>query len=86
MPNGQLMIEKSISGLNLKFIDNLVLIMLDEYRKYIEPEIIKKSLEKISNLPVEIFLLNQTTFSQPSTIAKYLKYSNYEFEFFYKRF
>ncbi len=85
MPNGQLMIEKSLSGINLECIDEIILIMLEEHKKYIRPEVLKNSIKKISpDLPSNIFILSEPTFSQPSTISKFLKSSKLEFEFFIK--
>ena len=73
MPNGQLMIEKSLSGINLEQVSEIVLIMLEEHKKYIEPKILEDTLKKVcNNIPVLIFVLENPTFSQPSTISKYL--------------
>ena len=74
MPNGQLMIERSLEGLNLSFIKEVVIIMLKEHTKFITPELLKKIISKYtSKIPVNIFLLDNETPSQPSTISKYLK-------------
>ena len=85
MPNGQLMIEKSLSGINLEQVSEIVLIMLEEHKKYIEPKILEDTLKKVcNNIPVLIFVLENPTVSQPSTISKYLKSNNREFQFFIK--
>ena len=85
MPNGQLMIERSLEGLNLNFIKEVVIIMLKEHTKFITPELLKKIISKYTNkIPVNIFLLDNETPSQPSTISKYLKNSKEDFKFFIK--
>tara|TARA_Y100001978_G_scaffold202749_1_gene224971 strand:- start:313 stop:1356 length:1044 start_codon:yes stop_codon:yes gene_type:complete len=84
MPNGQLMIEKSLSGLDLENIEEIIIIMLREHTKYIKPKVLIGILKKISNIPTNIFLLDETTVSQPSTISKYLKSSSLDFDFFIK--
>ena len=56
MPNGQLMIERSLEGLNLNFIKEVVIIMLKEHTKFITPELLKKIISKYTNkIPVNIF-------------------------------
>mgnify|MGYP001441532994 FL=1 len=85
MPNGQLMIERSLSGINLEKISEIVLIMLEEHKKYIKAETLSNSIKKICrNIPVEVFILEEFTVSQPSTISKYLKSKKSEFKFFIK--
>ena len=86
LPNGQLMIERSLSGLRLDNIDEIVIIMLSEHKKYIKPIQIKDLVSDIVSLEinVNIFELNKTTISQPETIASYLKESNEDYSFFVK--
>ena len=38
MPNGLLMIEKSLSGLDLENIEEIIIIMLKDHTKYIKPK------------------------------------------------
>ena len=84
MPNGKLMIEKSLSGLDLENIEEIIIIMLKDHTKYIKPEVLISSLKKISNIPTYIFFIDNATVSQPSTISKYLESSSLDFEFFIK--
>ena len=46
LPNGQLMIERSLSGIDLTRISEVVLIMLKEHNKYISNENICVTLTK----------------------------------------
>ena len=85
MPDGSLMIEKSIEGINLENINEIILIMLREHLKFISEENIKKTLEKKSqDTKVSIEILDNPTSSQPATIAQYLRKSNVEFKLFIK--
>ena len=86
LPNGQLMVERSLSGVNLKNINEVVIIMLSEHKQYIKPSQIKDLISNIvkSEIKVNIFELNQPTISQPETIATYLKASNDDYSFFVK--
>ena len=82
LPNGQLMIERSLSGLRLENINEVVVIMLSEHKKYIKPIQIKDLISDTisSEIKVNIFELNQPTISQPETIACYLKANNEDFD------
>ena len=86
LPNGQLMIERSLSGLRLENINEIVIIMLSEHKKYINPNQIKDLISDIvsSEIKINIFELDKQTISQPETIASYLKSSNEDFSFFVK--
>ena len=85
LPNGSLMIEKALQGINCEFIDEIVLIMLNEHKKFIESDILKNCLEKITkNIKVTIFKLPAPTPSQPATIANYLRDNSQDFPFFIK--
>ena len=86
LPNGQLMIERSLSGLRLENINEIVVIMLSKHKKYINPNQIKDLISDIisSEIKINIFELDKQTISQPETIASYLKSSNEDFSFFVK--
>lgn len=85
MPNGQLMIERSLSGLNLENIKEIVVIMLEDHFKYITINTLKENLRKIAGeIEIEIKVLEKSTASQPSTIANYLKGKDDDFSFFIK--
>ena len=86
LPNGQLMIERSLSGLRLENINEIVIIMLSEHKKYINPNQIKDLISDLvsSEIKINIFELDKQTISQPETIASYLKSSNEDFSFFVK--
>ena len=85
-PNGQLMIERSLSGLNLDNINEIVLIMLKEHTKHIKEDFIINTLSSSigSKIKVTVQLLNNQTPSQPSTIVKYLKSQKDDFSFYIK--
>tara|TARA_Y100000589_G_scaffold146648_1_gene140289 strand:+ start:1401 stop:2447 length:1047 start_codon:yes stop_codon:yes gene_type:complete len=85
LPNGELMIERSLSGIDLRNVSEIVLIMLKEHTKYISAENIKNCLLKLTNdIPVKIDLLTSPTPSQPATIASYLTKEEEDFPFFIK--
>ena len=86
LPNGQLMLERSLSGLKLDNIDEIVIIMLSEHKKYIKPIQIKDLVSDIVSLEINIniFELDKPTISQPDTIVSYLKTSNEDYSFFVK--
>ena len=85
LPNGELMIERSLSGIDLENISEIVLIMLEEHEQYINPLFLKELLEKkAKNIPVKIFKLSKGTPSQPATISSYLKTLKKDFSFFVK--
>ncbi len=86
LPNGQLMIERSLSGIDLTRISEVVLIMLKEHSKYISNENIIESLNKITAgvIPITLHTLDQSTPSQPATVASYLSSKDDDFPFFIK--
>ena len=85
LPDGKLMIERSLSGIDTEFIDEIVVIMLRDHESYINPNLLKEILEnQTDNIPVKIFILEDKTYSQPSTICKYLESIDEVFEFFVK--
>ncbi len=87
-PNGELMIERSIMGLNLDFIDDIIIIALrdqiNEYNVSIESLLysIKSKIDK--NIKIEFELLDSPTNSQPTTIYRYLSSQKNDFPFFIK--
>ena len=65
LPNGQIMLERSLSGLKLDNIDEIVIIMLSEHKKYINPNQIKDLISDIvsSEIKINIFELDKQTIS-----------------------
>ena len=62
MPNGQLMIEKALKGIDTEFIDEIIVIMLKDHQKYIKVESLKNTLKDIcNNLPINTFTLKEST-------------------------
>ena len=62
LPDGRLMVEKALSGINMEFVDEVVLIMLDEHTEFIASDFLSKSLAKIAkDIPVNIFILDSPT-------------------------
>ena len=86
LPDGKLMIEKSLSGIYLTNITEVVVIMLEEHNKYISYKNIHDALKKITgeNIPITIHKLNESTPSQPATVASYLNSQKDDFPFFIK--
>lgn len=89
MPNGELMLERTISGLDLEKISELIIIGLEEhFENYnISREYIINSLStkiKNQNKKVNLLLLPNQTNSQPTTIFKYLKNQKDDFAFYIK--
>ena len=86
LPDGQLMIEKSLSGISKKNIDEIVIIMLEDHLKFISivqlNDLIASKLDK--EIELTIFTLDKPTLSQPATIANYLKSIKKDFPLFIK--
>ena len=66
LPNGELMIERSLSGIDLENISEIVLIMLEEHEQYINPLFLKEILKKRPKIYqlkflnfLKVLLLNQ---------------------------
>ena len=45
MPNGNLMIENALEGIDTEFIDEIIVIMLEDHQKYIKVETLEKTLK-----------------------------------------
>ena len=71
MPNGQLMLEQSVSGLNLSQFDRIVITALGEHiEQYADEERLIISLKKNIRHDVELLKLNSPTQSHAETIAE----------------
>ena len=85
MPNGRLMIERALEGINTQFINEIIVIMLEEHQKFIKVETLLNALKGIcSNVPINVFLLKEPTPSEPATISTFLKSIDQDIEFFIK--
>ena len=70
MPNGQLMLEQSVSGLNLSQYDRIVITALrDHIEQYTDEERLITSLKKNIRHDIELLKLNSPTLSHAETIA-----------------
>ncbi len=87
-PNGEIMIERSIIGLNVENVNEIVFIALksqiDSYD--ISLDFFRKSIsEKIKkDIPINFEILGEPTNSQPTTIYRYLIKKKEDFPFFVK--
>ena len=71
MPDGKLMIEKSLSLLNLKVFSRIIVIVLsDHLKKYTSKNSLQASLKKNISKNVEIVELNKETTCQAETVLK----------------
>ncbi len=92
MPNGQLMIERSIEGLNLDEIDTIIIIALRNHFDELDfspdylIELIKSKANYKANhiISVDLKILDNATNSQPTTIFRYLSTQEGDFPFFIK--
>ncbi len=86
LSDGSLMIEKSLSGISKKNINEIVIIMLEDHYKFISQDQLEELISsKISNnIKLKIIALEESTNSQPSTIASYLNSIEEDFSFFIK--
>jgi choline kinase len=85
MPDGRLMIEQSVEGLNLHSFDRVIVVALSEHvEKYTSLSRMTMLLKKGICEHIEILLLDEPTASQVETIAVSLKKAKVEGEFFVK--
>ena len=89
MPNGDLMLERAISGLKLDNISELVIIALEEHiEKFkISKDFIIEAIKlKIApkKIKINLEILKKKTNSQPTTIFKYLINQKEDFSFYIK--
>ncbi|WP_431312612.1 hypothetical protein [Psychromonas marina] len=69
MPDGKLMIEKSIEGLDLTLFDRIVIVCLKEHlEKYTSEENVINSFSACTGIKPELAILDEPTSSQSETI------------------
>ena len=77
LPSGMLMIEESISGIDLSLFDEVVIIAARDYfLQFISVETLTALIEDRYHIPVRIILLDSMTQDQPQTVYEGLKKLN----------
>ncbi|GAM63813.1 hypothetical protein JCM19232_2223 [Vibrio ishigakensis] len=85
MPDGKLMLEKSIEGLNLDKFDNIIVICLREHLdKYVNEQFIIDSFEAATGRKPLLCILEEATSSQSETIYAALTQTGIEGSIFIK--
>ena len=74
LPDGKLMIEKSIENFNIKIFHKIYIVVLKEHlKKYVEKKNLIKSLKKNISKKIEIIELKNPTSCQAETVYKAIK-------------
>ena len=74
LPDGKLMIEKSIENFNIKIFNKIYIVVLKEHlKKYVEKKNLIKSLKKNISKKIEIIELKNPTSCQAETVYKAIK-------------
>lgn len=77
MPDGKLMIEKSVSNFNLKFFNKIYIVVLEEHLKsYVNKKNLILSLKKNISKKIELIVLNKPTSCQAETVYRAIKKRN----------
>lgn len=85
MPDGKLMIEKSVENIDLNIFDKVVIVCLREHlEKYTSEEMIVDSFENSCGVKPELVILNEPTSSQSDTIYQSIKRGNIDGAIFIK--
>ncbi|RTZ14640.1 hypothetical protein EJ063_15095 [Vibrio aquaticus] len=85
MPDGKLMIEKSVENIDLERFDRIVVVCLQEHlEKYTSSELVVESFERSTGVKPELVILEKPTTSQSETIYQAIKKGNIEGSFFIK--
>jgi len=85
MPDGKLMIEKSIEGLDLALFDRIVIVCLKEHLdKYTNIDNIVTSFKNYTGVKPDMAILEESTSSQSETIYQAIKKGNIEGSVFVK--
>ena len=85
MPDGQLMLEKSVEKLDLSVFTRIIIVCLEEHvNKYTSEKNIKNSFFDSTGIIPEILQLEEPTKSQSETIYNAIKLANIEGPFFIK--
>ncbi|WP_305818605.1 hypothetical protein [Photobacterium leiognathi] len=85
MPDGKLMIEKSIENIDLDVFDRVVVVCLKEHlEKYTSRNMVLESFAKSCGVKPELVILEEPTSSQSDTIYQAIKRGNIEGSIFIK--
>ncbi|WP_261834512.1 hypothetical protein [Vibrio ishigakensis] len=85
MPDGKLMIEKSVEGLELSKFDNIIIICLREHLDlYVNEQFIVDSFESATGFKPTLCILDEPTSSQSETIYAAVKQTEIEGSIFIK--
>ncbi|WP_225454117.1 glycosyltransferase family protein [Vibrio vulnificus] len=85
MPDGKLMIEKSIEKMDLKKFDRIVIVCLSEHlHKYTSGSSVIESFTKATGFVPELVILDEATSSQSETIYKAIKQGEVQGSIFIK--
>lgn len=85
MPDGKLMIEKSIENINLDVFDRVVVVCLKEHlEKYTSEDMVLESFVKSCGVKPDLVILEEPTSSQSDTIYQAIKQGNIEGSIFIK--
>lgn len=77
MPDGKLMIEKSITGLEINKFNKVYVVVLKEHlTKYVDKKKIIKSLKENISKRIKIVVLNKPTTCQAETVYRAIKIEN----------
>ncbi|TDE21619.1 hypothetical protein E1100_16670 [Vibrio owensii] len=85
MPDGKLMIEKSIEQLDLDRFDRIVIVCLKEHlERYTSKEMVIEGFERSTGFKPDLVILDEPTSSQSETIYQAIKQGNIEGSIFIK--
>jgi hypothetical protein len=70
LPDGKLMIEKSVEKINMDLFDQVILVCLEEHvEKYLTPKTLQKLSGNLGHSEVQVCQLTQPTASQAETVV-----------------
>lgn len=85
MPDGLLMVEKSVSKINCRIFDKIFVIALKKHLdQFVDRKLLLKNLKKNISNKIEILELEKETTCQAETIVKFLELSNMKGSFLIK--
>ncbi len=77
LPDGKLMIEKSVEKFNLKIFNKVYVVVLKEHlKKYVDKKNLLKSLKKNISDKIELIELKKPTTCQAETVYKAIQFGN----------
>ncbi|MFA0173194.1 hypothetical protein AB4424_24760, partial [Vibrio splendidus] len=85
MPDGKLMIEKSVEGIDISVFTRVVVVCLKEHlKKYSSEDMVLDSFEKSCGVKPDLVVLDEPTSSQSDTIYQAIKQGDIEGPIFIK--